>query len=64
MQIFRDTAYETSVDLAREKQQTIAHNMEQRSLGTLGDLLDLYIADLEQDEKRTAKEVKIGRAHV
>ena len=49
---------DAGVDLAREKQQTIAHNMEQRSLGTLGDLLDLYIADLEQDEKRTAKEVK------
>jgi integrase len=43
--------------LAREKQQAIAHNMEQRSLGTLGDLLELYIADLEEDGKRTAKEV-------
>ena len=49
---------DSGIDLAREKQQAIAHNMEQRSLGTLGDLLDLYIADLEQDEKRTAKEVK------
>ena len=48
---------DNGVDLAREKQQVIAHNIEQRSLGTLGDLLDLYIADLEQDGKRTAKEV-------
>jgi integrase len=32
--------------------------LEQRKLGTLNDLLDLYIADLEQDGKRTAKEVK------
>src|SRR6056300_1335578 len=46
------------VDLAREKQQAIAHNIEQRSLGTLDDLFDVYIADLEQDGKRTAKEVK------
>jgi integrase len=49
---------DNGVDLAREKQQAIAHNIEQRSLGTLGDLLDLYIADLQEDEKRTAKEVK------
>ena len=48
---------DNGVDLAREKQQAIAHNIEQRSLGTLGDLLDLYIADLEQDGKRTSKEV-------
>ena len=49
---------DNGVDLAREKQQAIAHNIEQRSLGTLGDLLDLYIADLVEDGKRTAKEVK------
>ena len=49
---------DNGTDLAREKQQAIAHNMEQRSLGTLGDLLELYIADLEEDGKRTAKEVK------
>ena len=49
---------DNGVDLAREKQQAIAHNIEQRSLGTLDDLLDLYIADLEEDGKRTAKEVK------
>ena len=49
---------DNGVDLAREKQQAIAHNIEQRSLGTLNDLLDLYIADLEEDGKRTAKEVK------
>lgn len=45
------------VDLAREKQQAIAQNIERRSLGTLGDLIDLYVADLEHDGKRTAKEV-------
>ena len=49
---------DNGVDLAREKQQAIAHNIEQRSLGTLDDLLALYIADLEEDGKRTAKEVK------
>jgi integrase len=49
---------DNGVDLAREKQQAIAHNIEQRSLGTLEDLLDLYIADLNEDGKRTAKEVK------
>jgi len=49
---------DNGVDLAREKQQAIAHNIEQRSLGTLDDLLDLYIADLQEDGKRTAKEVK------
>ena len=49
---------DNGTDLAREKQQVIAHNIEQRSLGTLGDLLELYIADLEEDGKRSAKEVK------
>ena len=46
------------IDLAHEKRKTITHRLEQRKLGTLNDLLDLYIADLEQDGKRTAKEVK------
>ena len=46
------------IDLAHEKQKNITHRLEQRKLGTLNDLLDLYIADLEQDGKRTAKEVK------
>ena len=49
---------DSGIDLAHERQQTISHKMEQRKLGTLGDLLDLYIADLEHDEKRTAKEVR------
>ena len=49
---------DNGTDLAREKQQVIAHNIEQRSLGTLGDLLELYITDLEEDGKRSAKEVK------
>ena len=49
---------DNGTDLAREKQQVIANNIEQRSLGTLGDLLELYITDLEEDGKRSAKEVK------
>ena len=49
---------DNGTDLAREKQLVIAHNIEQRSLGTLGDLLELYITDLEEDGKRSAKEVK------
>lgn len=32
--------------------------MAKRELGTLGDLLELYASDLEQDGKRTAKEVR------
>ena len=32
--------------------------MEKRALGTLGDLIDLYVADLETDGKRTAAEVR------
>ena len=46
------------IDLAREKQQEISTRMEQRTLGTFGDLLDLYVADLEEDRKRTSKEVR------
>jgi integrase len=45
-------------DPAAEKQHAIAQRIDQRSLGTLGDLLDLYVADLETDGKRTAAEVK------
>ena len=47
------------VDPAREKVQGIADVMERRSLGNFGDLIDLYIADLREDGKRTAKQVKI-----
>ena len=46
------------IDLAREKQQEISTRMEQRTLGTFEDLLDLYVADLEEDRKRTSKEVR------
>ena len=45
-------------DPAAEKRHTIAQRIEQRALGTLGDLLDLYIADLETDGKRAATEVR------
>lgn len=45
-------------DPANEKEHAIQHRIEQRSLGTLGDLIDLYIADLEIDGKRTAGEVR------
>jgi integrase len=45
-------------DLAFEKKKAIENRMAQRALGTFGDLIDLYIADLETDEKRTAKEVR------
>lgn len=51
-------AVNSGKDLAVEKKQAIASRMEQRALGTLGDLIDLYIADLETDGKRTAKEVR------
>lgn len=51
-------AVNSGKDLAAEKQQTIGHRMAQRALGTLGDLIDLYVADLETDGKRTAKEVR------
>jgi integrase len=45
-------------DPAVEKRFAVKNRIEQRNLGTLGDLLDLYISDLEIDGKRTAKEVK------
>jgi integrase len=45
-------------DPATEKKLAIVDRMEQRSLGTLGDLLDTYIADLEQDGKRNTREVR------
>ena len=45
-------------DPAIEKKYATSQRIEKRSLGTLGDLLELYIADLEEDEKRSAKEVK------
>lgn len=51
-------AVNSGKDLATEKQQAISHRMAKRALGTLGDLIDLYVADLEADEKRTAKEVR------
>jgi integrase len=46
----KDPAFERSAD--------IAARMAKRELGTLGELLDLYAADLEMDGKRTAKEVR------
>ena len=39
---------ESGIDLAHEKQKTITHRLEQSKPGTLSNLLDLYIADLEQ----------------
>lgn len=45
-------------DPAFERRTDIAARIAKRELGTLGDLLDLYAADLEQDGKRTAKEVR------
>jgi integrase len=51
-------AVNSGKDLATEKQQAIEQRLAQRALGTLGDLIDLYAADLEADGKRTAKEVR------
>jgi integrase len=45
-------------DPAVEKQRALGERINQRSLGTLENLLDLYIADLETDAKRAATEVK------
>ena len=45
-------------DPAIEKRQEIRKRISDRQLGTFGDLLDLYILDLETDGKRTAREVK------
>lgn len=44
-------------DPAALKAQSISAKIEQRTLGTLGDLIDLYAQDLQQDGKRAAKEV-------
>jgi integrase len=45
-------------DPAADKLHEIEQRIERRSLGSLGDLIDLYISDLETDGKRTAPEVK------
>lgn len=45
-------------DPAIEKRHAISERMAQRALGTLGDLIDLYVEDLEADRKRAAKEVR------
>jgi integrase len=45
-------------DPATEKRLGIDARIAERELGTLGDLFDLYAADLEVDGKRTAKEVR------
>jgi integrase len=45
-------------DPAFDRRADIEARMAKRELGTLGDLLDLYAADLEMDGKRTAKEVR------
>ena len=45
-------------DPAIEKKQDVARRVTQRDLGSLKDLLDLYVEDLEADGKRTAKEVR------
>lgn len=51
-------AVNSGKDLAIEKKQAIEGRMAQRALGTLGDLIDLYVANLEEDGKRTATEVR------
>jgi integrase len=51
-------AVDAGRDPAVEKQHAIGKRIETRQLGTLGDLLDLYVLDLETDGKRTATEVK------
>ena len=45
-------------DPAVEKKQGIEKRIADRELGTLGDLMLLYVEDLELDGKRTAKEVR------
>ena len=45
-------------DPAIEKKQLIAKRIEQRELGSLQDLMDLYADDLKADGKRTEKEVR------
>ncbi|MDB2399097.1 site-specific integrase [Planktomarina sp.] len=45
-------------DPAVRKKTAIIERIDQRSLGTLCDLVDLYVADLETDGKRSAGEVR------
>jgi integrase len=45
-------------DPAAEKQNDINNRIADRALGTLSELLGLYVDDLETDGKRTAAEVK------
>jgi integrase len=45
-------------DPAETKKRDIKKRVERRALGTLGDLMDLYVSDLELDKKRTASEVR------
>lgn len=45
-------------DPAIKKKTAIIERIDQRSLGTLCDLVDLYVADLETDGKRSAGEVR------
>ncbi len=45
-------------DPAVEKKTAIIERIDERSLGTLCDLVDLYVADLETDGKRSAGEVR------
>lgn len=51
-------AVDSGSDPAALKQQTITANLERRTLGTLKDLMELYASDLQEDGKRTAKEVR------
>lgn len=50
-------AVDSGKDPAAEKQQKINEAVARRALGTLGDLMALYAADLEEDGKRAAREV-------
>lgn len=45
-------------DPAVEKKQNANEQLQRRSLGTLQDLMDLYASDLEEDGKRSSKEVR------
>ena len=45
-------------DPAETQKRDIKKRVERRALGTLGDLMDLYVSDLELDKKRTASEVR------
>jgi integrase len=47
------------IDLALEKKEAISRRLSRRSLGTFDQLIDLYIKDLEANDKiRTSKEVR------